>query len=385
MNQGTLRIAQAAEPFTQVGAAPVVARNGEAGVVVRPTYVDRAQPNLLTALICPSLASWAECRPATSEDGGASFTLHDAPQFAEIESAAYTWLAPTVARSAADPHRIYFAAAGHPWNSADPKGGLWRSDDDGRTWTQNLRAGEPGESGLIGIVIPDPINRERVFIGRGYDYGNVSASDDAGASFNILCGHNNVSKSSRDIECGANATLGIDFAAGVLVQKHHFVASGWRVGSDGAGGKPHMIPGLGWGETANLGALETQLDLAVRGAPLGLVGGRSFRASADGAAVLYLATDARTLFRADSALRTGQAVTGVSPGGNKILLTHPTEACTWLVQTAAAELARTEDCGASWSSLALPSGAAAVVSGAYAPDGSGLVVFTEDGRRYRTE
>ena len=72
---------------------------------------------------------------------------------------------------------------------------MWRSDDNGETWTENLFAGQPGGSGMMGYILPDPDDADRVFIGRGYDFGNVSVSTDAGATFTVICGHDNVSKS----------------------------------------------------------------------------------------------------------------------------------------------------------------------------------------------
>jgi hypothetical protein len=88
-------------------------RDGHPGVVVRPTFVDAYQPELMSAVICPAGAddakNWLGCRPATSRDRGATFTLHESPVFSDIEANSWgDWLPPIAVRSPVDTRRMYY-------------------------------------------------------------------------------------------------------------------------------------------------------------------------------------------------------------------------------------------------------------------------------------
>ena len=163
---------------------PVLDRFGNPGYLAYTSFVDVAKCNLLSGIICPvdQISYVADCRPATSQDGGASWKLHDVPQF-DIGESDLFFRRPCVARSPANPNRIWYSTARHAWYATPPQGGMWRSDDNGETWTENLFAGQPGSSGMPGYILPDPDDADRVFIGRGYDFGNVAVSTDAGATF----------------------------------------------------------------------------------------------------------------------------------------------------------------------------------------------------------
>jgi hypothetical protein len=62
---------------------------------------------------------------ATSLDGGASWTLHDAPQF---DIGQPGWRRPCVTRSPANTDRIWYSASLF-LDAPPPQGGMWRSDD----------------------------------------------------------------------------------------------------------------------------------------------------------------------------------------------------------------------------------------------------------------
>src|SRR5262249_41024200 len=67
----------------EVPGKPVLDRFGNPGYIAYTSFVDAAKCNIVSGMICPidQLSYVADCRPATSEDGGASWKLHDVPQF----------------------------------------------------------------------------------------------------------------------------------------------------------------------------------------------------------------------------------------------------------------------------------------------------------------
>jgi hypothetical protein len=382
-------------PWVELGArSPVRDRNGAVGVVLQPSYVDIAVPGLMTALVCadgasfPHFYDWRACRPATSRDGAVSWTLHDSPQFAFVDSLGLFSPA-NVARSPANPHRMYFAVAGHPWESPDPRGGLWRSDDDGATWTDNLFAGQAGEAGLVRAVVPDPDDADRVYIGRGYDFGNISRSDDGGQTFQILCGHSTTEKTGLDEICGGNVgTWTIDFANARMYYKHHFQNDGVELGLDGTALALYPFAGLDWNVSAVNAAAFAQVHLPVRGLAR-RAGGSSAAWAADGSRVLYQAQNGDgflTLWRATPDFRSGQPIP-ITSGRPGFVLAHPTVACTWVAQAGDRELKLTRDCGDRWSDIPTTGldRSVRLVSAAWGPASPhDLVVFTRDGRRFKT-
>ena len=209
----------AQSPWTAVGEGhPLRDRFGNPGYLAYTGFADASRPNLLSGIVCPvnEIPYVADCRPATSMDGAASWTVHDIPAF-DIGEPELFFRRPFAVRSPANPNRLWYGVARHAWYATEPKGGLWRSDDNGHTWTENLFAGQPGESGLMGYLFPDPDDPDKIVIGRGYDFGNVSLSTDGGRTFTILCGHNNVAKTG-DERCAGGYLLA-DFDAGRLIAK----------------------------------------------------------------------------------------------------------------------------------------------------------------------
>lgn len=372
--------------WVEIGASnPIIDKDGNAGALVRVTFSDTTQPDLLAGLICDAAVTWGKCRPATSSDRGATWTLFDSPVFDAIEANNWTGWWPAVAvRSPANARRIYFAANGHPWLSTEPRGGLWRSDDDGANWTANLMEGQPGESGMIPIVVADRDDPDRVYINRGYDYGNVSTSTDAGAHFTIICGHNNVAKTGSDAACGmAQATLALDLEAQRVFFKHHFQDVGVALNTDGTGMTSYPFAALGVSSSPGLGIFEYQFDTPIRGLA-NRAGGRAVRYDAGGTSIIYL-DGSFALWQSAPDFSAGAPVQGISPGGSMIILTHPIDACTWLVQSGPITFEKTTDCGMSWAPVptdGLPATAVAI-SAVQVPDGSGVVLLLmQDGRRF---
>src|SRR5262249_34216286 len=160
--------------------------------------------NIVSGIICPlDQVSWvADCRPATSLDGGASWTLHDAPQ---LDIGEPGWRRPCVTRSPANTDRIWYSASLF-LDAPPPQGGMGRSGASGQRWPETLSAGQPGRRGMVASTPPAPATADRLFIGRGYDFGNVAVSTDAGATFTVVCGHDNVSKSG-DERCAGGSVL----------------------------------------------------------------------------------------------------------------------------------------------------------------------------------
>lgn len=379
--------------WVELGAGiPLLDRFGQPGLLIQPTFADRDQPQLMTALICTQVVPIVPrtCRPATSNNQGATWTLHDAPAFAEIDASDWNWALPTAVRSPARPERIYYGVSGHPWHSPDPKGGLWRSDDHGATWTNNLRAGEPGESGEIKGIIPDPDHPDGVYVSRGYDYGNISRSFDAGATFTLVCGHNNVSKSGSNEICGGGQGWAIDFVAGRIYSKHHFESPGANVALDGSDVRLYPFVGLGADSSPGLSlGLVGIFDVPVRG--LRKHGGAGYvRFTADGAHAVYgHDTPGGQLWKTSPDLSSGTALTNVSFGGNRLILVHPTRACSWVVSSGATSLRLTSDCGATWAPYPTETAdltdPAPLVAAVYVPSEAGeLLVFQSNGRRWKT-
>ena len=372
--------------WTEIGIGnPIIDKNGNPGYVYSVTFADKDQPNLLTGIVGPVGAERDDvaCRPATSTNQAVSWVVHDSPNFDQIETQGWgdNWRDRVVARSAANPNRIWFAANGHPWYSPAPKGGLWRSDDNGTSWTENLMAGQPGESGEINSIIPDPDDQDKVFIGRGYDYGNVSVSTDAGVTFTILQGHNNVSKTGDDR--WNYAVITIDFVVGLILNKHDFL-SPMSMNLDGSNSTEINFPGVIAGRP--LGGIT--YDVPVRGLQK-RAGGLMGRCTADGG-FIYSAENTQTLYYAAGGVpdvSSAVPINGVNidfPDGYN-LLAHPTEPCTWVVQTGGTTFSITHDCGVTWSPLPMDgfTSTVRVVAMAYLPDASGrILAFTEDGRRF---
>jgi hypothetical protein len=380
--------------WTELGAGtPVRDRLGAVGFVLQPTFVDTGRPGLMTALVCsngdsfPDFYDWRTCRPATSRDRARGWTVHDSPRFAFVDSLALFSPA-NAARSPANPRRMYFSVAGHPWESPDPRGGLWRSDDDGATWSANLFAGQAGEAGLVRGIVPDPVNADRVYITRGYDFGNVSRSDNAGRSFRILCGHSTTAKTGSDSICGGSlGTWTVDFTTAKMFYKHHFQPWGVDLNLDGSNPQAHPFVGLDIDYSGVASLSFSQTYLPVRGLPA-RVGGSSVAYTADGVQVVYRSQGPTpTLWRSTPDFRTGQQLTGVAVGGQGLVLTHPRVACVWVVQSDEQQLSVTRDCGATWSPVPTDGLDPAVrfVSAAWAPVAPfELIAFTRDGRRFKT-
>ena len=377
--------------WTEIGiGTPIIAKGGQPGYVYSVTFADKHQLHLLSGIVCPlgTDRTNVACRPATSTDQGVSWKVHDSPKFDEIETKGWgNWQDRVVARSAANSHRIWFAANGHPWFSPDPKGGLWRSDDNGVSWTDNLMAGQLGESGEINSIIPDPHNPNKLFIGRGYDFGNLSVSTDAGVTFTILQGHNNVAKTGIDEWSFASIT--IDFVEGLLINKHYF-APPMRMNLNGSDSTQINFPGVDPEAGRPIGGITN--DVPVRGLPK-RAGGVLGRYTADGGFIYSICcvTGAQPLYYAAGGapdVSSAVVVNGVTVnyGNERNLLTHPTEPCTWIVQTGGITFSMTRDCGATWLPLPMSgfTGLGRVLAVAYFPDASGsILAFTEDGKRFR--
>lgn len=384
--------------WDEIGAGhPIVGRDGQPGVVIRPTFADARQPKLMSAVICPADAvdtkNWLNCRPATSCDGAASFSLDDSPAFDTIETNGWgNWSAPVVVRSPVDTRRMYYAASGHPWYTPAPKGGIWRSDDGGATWTANLVDGQPGESGEIVAVVPDPAGAGRVFINRGYDFGNISVSDDAGATFSIICGDNNVEKTTDDIWCTQGATMALDFSRQRLYFKHFFQSVSVSLQFDGTDPQTFSMPGLtdSSGTGAFIAVGDLQFDAPIAGLSPRPIGGRSFRFTADGQSALYANGNgqdpSQRVWQSAAGFSTGHELANVVPDGTKLIFAHPRHACTWVIQTGPTALMKTANCGASWTPVPMTgfTSTSPIIAGAYAPDQTdALIVFTKNGQRFR--
>ncbi len=119
------------------------------------------------------------------------------------------------------------------------------------------------------------------------------------------------------------------------------------------------------------------------------IGGRSFRFSADGQWALFVngqdLSSEQRLWRDAADFSAGEEITNVIPGGTKLVFTHPSHPCTWVVQTGPTELMKTSDCAATWQAIPLTGfkSSSPMIAGAYAPDQTDtLIVFTKDGQRF---
>jgi hypothetical protein len=373
----------------EVPGKPVLDRFGHPGYLAYTSFVDVAKCNIVSGIICPidQPSYVADCRPATSEDGGASWKIHDVPQFDIGESDLY-FGRPCVARSPANPNRIWYSTSRHAWYSTPPQGGMWRSDDNGETWTENLFAGQPGSSGMVMYILPDPDDADKVFIGRGYDFGNVSVSTDAGANSTIVCGHDNVSKSG-DERCAGGYVL-VDFDAGLIIHKvwwQPFLS----MNLDGSNPIEVSFPGVNASEGSS--HLFDSLDMPVKG--LTRTAGGSMGRWTPSHGFLYGSYNDGMLYYAAGGTATVSSAVQV-PGvrldvehGNALWLAHPTENCSWVAQTGAKTLVSTQNCGRRWRALSMTgvdfSGAAdeRIVTGNFLPDDSGrIVIFLSNGKRY---
>lgn len=382
----------------------IVDKDSQPGIIVGPSFSDVSRSKLITAVICNKEAAlneffFASCRPATSIDQGGTWIIHDSPNFAEIDEKGWgQWGWPVAVRSPVNPNRIYFAVPGHPWNTVAPHGGLWRSDDGGRTWFGNLVADQSGEAGLISSIIADPFNADTLYVNRGYDYGNVSVSHDAGATFEIICGNDNVSKTGPDEYCGSAATWVINFTTQEFYYKHHFVSEGVRVNLDGSAIRQYPFAGLIWDSSANSGwyvppqgpsGQNLQYDTPIRGLT-NRGGGRAVRFTADGSAMLYQPVGGGTsgeLWKASTDFSTGSKITNISFGGGHLILAHLREACTWIIQSTDTQLQRTINCGSTWRPIPTDglTDKSPIISAVFAPDYSGtLIIFTKEGRRFKS-
>jgi hypothetical protein len=379
----------AQSPWTAVGEGhPLRDRFGNPGYLAYTGFADASRPNLLSGIVCPvnEIPYVADCRPATSEDGAASWRLHDAPAF-DIGEPELFFRRPFAVRSPANPNRLWYGVARHAWYATEPKGGLWRSDDNGHTWTENLFAGQPGESGLMGYLFPDPDDPDTILIGRGYDFGNVSLSTDGGRTFTILCGHNNVAKTG-DERCAGGYLLA-DFDVGRFIAKVWWQPA-FEMSREGTV-REVRFPGVNPYEGAP--HIFDSLDVPVKGLQRAGGGGMG-RYTADGGFLYPSFNDSQLYYAArgtafvSSALRV-PGVTFDIEHGNALVLAHSTRNCTWVVQTAATRLSKTENCGRTWQPLSMAgvdfsgSNDARIVTGSYLPDASGrFLIFLANGRRY---
>lgn len=122
-----------------------------------------------------------------SEDGGKTWTktLYRGPDVGAID----------LAFEPGDPDVVYaslWATRRPPWSvyppSTGPGGGLWKSTDGGRTWTEITGHGLPGRPGHIGIAVA-PSQPQRVYaLVDAKDGGGLYRSDDAGAHFSKVSG-----------------------------------------------------------------------------------------------------------------------------------------------------------------------------------------------------
>ncbi|MGZ8137166.1 MAG: hypothetical protein ACXW1W_10515 [Methylococcaceae bacterium] len=395
-----------ASTWQEIGeGSPILYIDSQPGIVHLPTFTDVSKPKLMTAAICNRdkalVGTWTDCRPATSFDQGASWVIHDSPNFAEIKEKGWGWGSSTVTRSSADPKRLYFSVTGEPSSSPTPNGGLWRSDDWGKSWTNNLVGDQPGEAGMMWSMIADPFDADTLYVNRGYDYGNVSVSHDAGASFEIICGNNNVSKTVPDAHCASAATWVINFTTQEFYYKHHFISEGVRVNFDGSNIRQYPFAGLTSDSSAVSGLYMPpelpygqilQYDTPIRGLS-NRAGAHSVRFTADGSAMLYMLLAGADgggfgkLWKASPDFSNGAEITNVTLGGGRLILTHPREACTWIVQSSDTQLQRTKNCGKSWLPISTDglTDTSPIISAAFAPDYSGaLIVFTKEGRRFKS-
>jgi hypothetical protein len=369
---------------------PVLDRFGHPGYVAYTSFVDMGRCHLMSGIICPldQLSYVADCRPATSQDGGASWKLHDAPQF-DIGESELFFRRPCVARSPAKPNRLWYSTCRHAWYATPPQGGMWRSDDNGETWTENLFAGQPGSSGMVSYILPDPDDADRLFIGRGYDFGNVAVSTDGGDTFTVVCGHDNVSKSG-DERCAGGYVLA-DFDTGLIITKVWWQPP-LSMNLDGSNPVQVHFPGVNDFEGSP--HLFDSLDMPVKG--LTKTAGGSMGRWTPSHGFLYGSFNDGSLYYAAGGTPTVSSAVQV-PGlrldvehGNALWLAHPTENCSWVGQTGATTLSVTTDCGRTWAPISMQgvdfSGAAEprIVTGNYLPDDSGrIVIFLSNGKRYR--
>jgi hypothetical protein len=370
----------------EVPGRPVLDRFGNPGYVAYTSFVDVAKCNLMSGIICPlnQFSGVADCRPATSEDGGASWKLHDAPQF---DIGKPGWRRPCVTRSPANTNRVWYSASLF-LDAPPPQGGMWRSDDNGETWTENLFAGQPGSSGMVVYILPDPDDADRLFISRGYDFGNVAVSTNAGATFTVVCGHDNVSQSG-DPRCNGGYVLA-DFDAGLIITKQWWQPA-LSFNLDGSNPIQVQFPGVN--EFEGSPHLFDSLDQPVKG--LTKTAGGSMGRWTPSHGFLYSSWNDGLLYYAAGGTSTVSSAVQV-PGvrldpehGNALWLAHPTENCSWVAQTGATTLVSTKDCGEAWQPIRMKgidfSGALdeRIVTGNYLPDDSGrIVIFLSNGKRY---
>jgi hypothetical protein len=188
------------------------------------------------------------------------------------------------------------------------------------------------------------------------------------------------------------ATMAVDFSRQRLYFKHYFQSVAVTLRLDGTEPQTLSMPGLTEpdGEAAFIGAGDLQLDAPIGGLASRPIGGRSFRFSADGRWALFVDGDdlapAQRLWRDAADFSAGEEITNVVPGGNKLVFTHPSHPCTWVVQTGPTALMKTSDCAATWKAIPLTGfkSTSPMIAGAYAPDHTdALIVFTKNGQRFR--
>ncbi len=117
-----------------------------------------------------------------SRDGGATWTL-------VLKGENATSGASDLSMDATNPRILYAAFWDHqrqPWfvRSGGPGSGIWKSTDGGDTWTR-LAQGLPALMGKIGVAV-SPANPDRVFAIIEAEKGGLYRSDDAGRSWRLL-------------------------------------------------------------------------------------------------------------------------------------------------------------------------------------------------------
>ena len=123
-----------------------------------------------------------------SPDGGKTWTL-------VLKGENATSGASDLSMDPTNPRILYAAFWDHqrlPWQvrSGGPGSGIWKSTDGGDTWTR-LAGGLPKLMGKIGVAV-SPANPERVFAIVEADKGGLFRSDDAGKTWRLLSEDRNI-------------------------------------------------------------------------------------------------------------------------------------------------------------------------------------------------